>query len=418
MGFGHAFKKEHFPLSDNQFVPVNHGSFGLSPQIVMDKFRAEVETDLASPDSFIRIQQPKEYLESIKIVADFLNCPYRNLALVTNATTAVNTVLRSIPFSKGDVVAIPSTTYGACANTVKFLAETIGIEIVVVNLALPMLHEAIVDAFRQTFDAQKVKLALFDTVSSMPGAKMPYLELTRLCKEYNVLSMVDGAHSIGLIPLDFSEFSPDFYTSNLHKWLYVPRPCAVLYVDPKHHRTVQTNPVSHSYVSPNAVLSKEEEENLLVSKFTFTGSISFASISCIKTALQFRNDICGGEEAIHDHCLGMARKVADLVLRKWPGASIIENEEKSLVTAMVTVYFPIENYSPSFDASDPELMLLFVNKVSELQIEKHHTFVPFASHAGKVVARFSCQVYNELSDYEYACDAVHSAVKAFFALKL
>lgn len=418
MSFGHEFKKKYFPVSNNLFVPVNHGSFGLTPQVVMDKYYLECERDLASPDTFIKIEQPKEYLNAIKEVSKLFNCAYSNLALVSNATTGVNTILRSFPFAKGDIIAMPSTTYGACANTVKFLSDIMDIKFVFIELAMPMLNVAIVETFRKTFEEHKVKLALFDTVVSMPGSKLPFLELTRLCAEYNVLSLIDGAHSAGLIPVDLSEIQPDFYTSNLHKWLYVPRPCAVLYVSPKHFREIQSMPVSHSYVSPNAVLSPEEEANLLVSKFTFSGSISFAGISCIKTALDFRKNVCGGEEAISKYCFDLARQVGELALRKWPGSTLIENEERSLTTAMVTIFYPLERHTKTFDLSDKKLAQHLIKTISATQIEKYKTFVPFDVHRGKLFARFSCQVYNELVDYEYACEAAESALKSYFGLKL
>lgn len=418
MSFGHEFKKKHFPVSNNLFVPVNHGSFGLTPQVVMDKYYMECERDLASPDKFIKTEQPKEYLEVIKQLGKFLNCPYSNLALVTNATTGVNTVLRSFPFAKGDIIAMPSTTYGACANTVKFLTSIMDIKFVLVELKMPMLPDEIVEAFRKTFKEHKVKLALFDTVVSMPGTRLPFVELTRLCTEYNVLSLIDGAHSVGLIPIDLSEIQPDFYTSNLHKWLYVPRPCAVLYVASKHFRDIQSLPISHSYVPPNATLSAEEEANLLVSKFTFTGSVLFAGISCISAALDFRKNVCGGEEAISKYCLDLARQVGELALRKWPGATLVENKEKSLTTAMVTLFYPLEKHSKSFDLSNIQLAQHLIRSITNTQIEKYNTFVPFDVHAGKLIARFSCQVYNEISDYEHACDAAEAAIKSYFNMKL
>lgn len=52
---------------------------------------------------------------SIAIQIDLLfinkvvNCDYRSLVFVDNASTAVNTILRSFPFDKGDKIVIQST---------------------------------------------------------------------------------------------------------------------------------------------------------------------------------------------------------------------------------------------------------------------------------------------------------------------
>lgn len=414
MSFGHDFKKKHFPLSDNSYTPVNHGSFGLPPQCVVDKYNQELCLDLASPDTYILTKQPEEYVASLKAVGKLLNCSYQRLALVDNATTGVNTVLRSYPFKKGDKIAMPTTTYGACANTVRFLQQKIGIEVIIVDLVYPLSDAEVVAAFKKTFEENVITMTLFDTVVSMPGVKMPFKELVLLCKEYGVVSLVDGAHSVGLIPLDFGDFEPDYYVSNLHKWLGVPRANAVMYVDPKHFRTIQSLPISHSYVSSNAELSSDELDNLLVLKFMFTGSKCFASAATIQESLRFRSEQCGGEDAIREYCFGLARNVGKLAEKKWPGLKVIENDEKTLVTAMIAAYVPFEDYSKTFDATNPLAVKAFVTFASRYQLENFKTYVPFAAHGGKMLVRFSCQVYNELSDYEYAIGAAQKAVEAFF----
>lgn len=413
--FGHQFKKEHFPLSDNDFVPVNHGSFGLPPQVVVDKFNESIELDLASPDAHHYTILPEMYRESLKPVAKLLNCSYKQLAFVENATTGVNTVLRSFPFKKGDKVALPTTTYGACANTVKFLANRVGIVPIWIELNFPLSDAEIVEAFRKVFEQNEIKLALFDTIVSMPGMKLPFEELTKLCKEFGVVSLIDGAHSIGLIPVDLSAVAPDYYVSNLHKWLSLPRGLAVLYVDPKHFRTIQTLPISHSYLDPDAELSAEQLEDLLLNKFEFTGSKTTGRVACVDTAIKFRNEVCGGEDAIREYCFDLAKQVGELVEKSWPGSSVIENKEGTLGSAMVTAFIPIENYSKLFDASKPADVAPLIKFLAEYQIKQFRTYTPFAAHAGKIVIRYSGQVYNEISDYEYAIDAAQKSLEAYFA---
>jgi selenocysteine lyase/cysteine desulfurase len=63
----------------------------------------------------------------------------------------------------------------------------------------------------------KVKVAVFDTVVSMPGVRVPYERLVKACKEAGVLSIVDGAHGIGHLELDLEELDADFFVSNCHK---------------------------------------------------------------------------------------------------------------------------------------------------------------------------------------------------------
>lgn len=44
---------------------------------------------------------------------------------------------------------------------------------------------------------------------------MPIEKLIPLCKEFGVLSLIDGAHAPGQIPLNLKEMDADFYTGTL-----------------------------------------------------------------------------------------------------------------------------------------------------------------------------------------------------------
>ena len=59
-------------------------------------------------------------------------------AQLTNATVAVNTVLRSLRLPRGSALLINDNTYGACRNAALDVAATMGWEVVVVRLALPV----------------------------------------------------------------------------------------------------------------------------------------------------------------------------------------------------------------------------------------------------------------------------------------
>jgi hercynylcysteine S-oxide lyase len=61
------------------------------------------------------------------------------------------------------------------------------------------------------------RLAIIDTVTSLPGALVPYHDLVQKCKQLGVCSFLDGAHGIGMINIDLEKTAPDFFCTNLHK---------------------------------------------------------------------------------------------------------------------------------------------------------------------------------------------------------
>lgn len=141
---------------------------------------------------------------------------------VSNATTGVNVVLRNLTFESGDYILYCDTIYGACEKTVTYITETTPAKSIKVEYTLPVEDDWLVDELKKKVkeveqSGGRVKVAIFDTVVSMPGVRMPFERLTAACKELGVLSCVDGAHGIGHVELDLSKLNPDFFVSNCHK---------------------------------------------------------------------------------------------------------------------------------------------------------------------------------------------------------
>ncbi|KAG7661940.1 uncharacterized protein J8A68_004543 [[Candida] subhashii] len=258
---------------------------------------------------------------------------------------------------------------------------------------------------------------MFDTISSMPGVIFPFKQLTELCKRYDVLSLIDGAHGVGCIPQDLSEIDPDFYVSNLHKWYFVPFGCAVLYVATKHHNNIHTFPISHSYVSDETVLEEEDQLNHLVDRFFFNGTKNVASIAVIPDAIRFRENECGGEQAIFDYCHGLTKQVATTISSKW-GTSYLEQEDgPTLISTMVTIEVPTKDIGLDVDSLKKNWNR-FIEVVYTKMSDEYKAYTPCVIHNDKLYARYSCQIYNELNDYEVAADYLIKALKEFVELEL
>lgn len=111
-----------------------------------------------------------------------LNVPPDELAFLPNATADINTVLRSMVWEEGDVVLYSETLYSAVEKQVLYLEETTRVRGFNLELQWPVSDDEVVSAFetavrRINFEEggrRRVRMAIVDTVISLPGLRMPF----------------------------------------------------------------------------------------------------------------------------------------------------------------------------------------------------------------------------------------------------
>lgn len=410
------------------FADPSLGSFGASPKAIRalaDELREECES---TPCPFIKYEFPVLLNDSRAAASKALNSPLSDLVFVANATTGVNTVLRNIFWNSDglDEILYLDVIYGACGKTVKYLCESSegkvhGREI---HLTYPIEDTAIISEFQKAIGAsrkqgRRPRIAIFDTITSNPAMRLPFEQLTALCRAEGVLSLIDGAHGIGQIELDLSSLDPDFFVSNCHKWIFTPRSCAILYV-PKRHQAMMrsTLPTSHGFVPRVSPSETTEDETSFVSNFEFVGTADNLAFLTVAKAIRWRETICGGEKQIRDYCIGLARKggqrVAEIL-----GTSILDNDAHTLTECfMVNVLLPLDQ--PTSGAGSLVMNGDFAGAtvtdwMQKTMIKEFKTFMPVFPFQGSWWVRLSGQIYLEESDFEWAgwtlkelCERLHN----------
>lgn len=258
---------------------------------------------------------------SREVVANLLKIPTNTIVLEQNATTAVNTILKNITWNDDcrDEIIYFNTIYGACGKTIDYLVDSLAGRVAAreVVIKYPCEDDEIVAAFKSAVDQSKSagkrpKICMYDTVSSLPGVRFPFEDLTRECKEAGIFSLVDGSQGIGMIDLNLSELDPDFFLTNCHKWLHVPRGCAALYVPLRNQWIITTTtPTSHGYVAKTNKRFNplpESDKSNFVLNFEFTGTADRSPYLCIPAAINWRRDVLGGEDRIMRYTQKLAKE--------------------------------------------------------------------------------------------------------------
>ena len=76
-----------------------------------------------------------------------------------------------------------------------------------------------------------IKMLIFEHISSLLGITFPAKQIIKICKKHNIITLIDGAHTLGNINIDIHNLDPDIYITNTHKWFGNIKSCSVLYVN-------------------------------------------------------------------------------------------------------------------------------------------------------------------------------------------
>ncbi|EMD61271.1 hypothetical protein GGP41_010156 [Bipolaris sorokiniana] len=410
--FGHPMRSAHFQFAPT-YKPLNHGSFGTHPTPVREAYYALQTTAIERPDTFVSFITFPLLAKSRSAVAPLLGVNHDEVVFVPNATTGVNTVLRNIKFEDDDVVLTFSTAYPACVKTIGAIGEILPVNCEKVELVYPVEDEVILESFREKVrslraDGKRVRLAMFDTISTFPGARLPWEDLVRICKELDILSLIDGAHGIGMIDLThLGKVNPDFFVSNCHKWLYTPRSCAVFHVPFRNQHLIRTSiPTSHGYQYPDQP-ENTNGRSPFIFMFDYVATMDYTPYLCIPAALEFRNQVCGGEAKIREYCYDIARKGGDCMAEILGTHVLTTKSETMRQCAFANVELPlvfkkkeeVDQSKGELDIDDAVKIAAWIKRTAAMEMD---TYFQTAFHAGKLWVRLSGQIYLEVDDYKWA----------------
>ncbi|PNS19942.1 hypothetical protein CAC42_7909 [Sphaceloma murrayae] len=398
--FGRPLRAAQFLFSPS-YTPLNHGSHGAFPLVVRSHQRALQDAIEARSDPFLRLTLPSLLLPARTAAASLLGAPVANTFFIPNATAGINIVLHNLTFHPGDVIIYLSCAYKACINTVLSLSATTPAIAHRIDLSFPLSPARLVSLLADAIASLRARglnprIAMFDTVATFPGLRLPWESLVAVCRQHDVFSLVDGAHGIGHIDLRHLHVTkPDFFTSNCYKWLFVPRPCAVLYVAEERKGMITRG------VPTSTVLVGEGQG--LQQLFEGTPAGDPTPYLCVEEAVRWREEVLGGEERIREYCFDLARTGGRLVAKELGTEVLDDGEMAECCFAMVRLPLSFDSDKEAgprrLRAEDGPRVVAWI---TETLVKDHDTWIPVQYFQGAAWTRLSAQVYLEIADFEWA----------------
>jgi isopenicillin-N epimerase len=368
-------------------VFLNHGSFGACPKPILrlqQELRAQME---AEPAQFLWRRYEERLEPSRREVAKLVGVDAKDLVFITNATTAINAVIRSAGLRPGDRVLTTSHDYNACRNALAEAVQRARAELVVAPVPFPLtsaeqVTEAVLGAL-----TPKTRLAMLDHVTSSTGLILPLARLLAEFEKRGILTLVDGAHAPGMLPLNITALNPSWYTGNLHKWVCAPKGAAFLWAREDHQAVTQPAVVSHGNNTPRPGYTPFQD------RFDWAGTLDPTPWMCAGPASQWMaGRLPGGWPEVRRRNHELVVRARQLLCQR---LGVEPPCPEEMVGSMATLPLP-----PQFQGKEKS------GKIDIEQLELHDRFrieVPFFrfGQPEQRLFRISAQLYNALAEYEY-----------------
>ncbi len=378
---------------------LNHGSFGACPREVLAVQAALRDRMEAEPVQFLWHDLDGLLATSRAALAAFIGADADDLAFVPNATTGVNTVLQSLHFEVGDELLTTDHEYNAILNAARAVATRDGARVVVAHVPFPIDDPAEVIAALLAAVTDRTRLALFSHVTSPTALIFPAADLVRELAVRGVDTLLDAAHSPGMVPLDLNAIGAAYATGNAHKWICAPKGSAFLHIRRDRRELIRPLIVSHGANDTRSGRPRFRAE------FDWTGTSDPTAALSVPDALRF-----GGE----------------LLAGGWPELMAANRELTLTATHILTDALGIEPPAPASMIGAMAAFPLPAAFPEDVDVRLFHDFrieVPVVSWPVPAalgpeewpkanLLRISAQAYNDRSQYERLAQAIGAMMPA------
>ena len=163
-------------------------------------------------------------------LAGYVGAKPEEIAIARNTTEANNIIINGLDLGAGDEILVWGENHESNLMAWEVRARRSGFGVKRVETpAGPLSAEVLRDRFLGLLTPRTRVLAV-SHVSNISGIGLPMKSLCEECRARNILTLVDGAQTLGALDLDLHDMGCDFFTGSLHKWPMGPKETGLLFV--------------------------------------------------------------------------------------------------------------------------------------------------------------------------------------------
>lgn len=221
--------RKMFPaLAGNSYIYLNSGGSG-PPSYDTIRAMRKVD-DLCSGPAYLEgvdlyAHQRDAYARAREAAARLVNTDPENIALTQSTTHGMNLGVFALDWRKYDEVVSIRSEHPGCLVPLHALEKRYGVRLKLVEPSVT------VEKVEKVITA-RTRLVALSHVDWTTGEILPLADICALARERGILTLVDGAQSVGNIRVDIPATGAAMYAFTGHKWVLGPEGVGALYVRP------------------------------------------------------------------------------------------------------------------------------------------------------------------------------------------
>jgi selenocysteine lyase/cysteine desulfurase len=324
-------------------------------------------------------------------VAEFLGAELEEIVMTTNTTEGMSFTANGLDLEEGDEVLTTLHEHSAGLCCWELLRERRNVTVTQVELPTPADNkDEIISAFEDAITPQ-TKVMSFCHINYTTGLRMPVKELCKLAQDHGIISVVDGAHAIGMINFNLHELGCDFYACSPHKWLNAPPGTGVLYMRES----------AQDLLWPTVTEASASRGGANV--FQLRGQQCTPAYACVNDVVDFQNTI--GKDKIEDRILALSTYLKEKITENWGKEKLFSPTDEELSSGLVS-------FNPFDDPFDREKVRIYRTLRDEYNIViRTANFKDKGSDTQKKQAlRVSTHIFNNYNEIDILISAIKTII--------
>jgi isopenicillin-N epimerase len=329
-------REEHFLLPKWRAY-LNNGSLGVAPRPVVQA----VDEYMKRGASLTEDEYPRWGYETLEAhreqFANFVGCKTSELAIMHSATEAMSTIAAGLDLKPGDEVLITDQEHPSGRGCWYIRQARHGIKVREVKITLPpkspdQLAETILSSI-----GPNTRVLSFSGIMTTTGLIMPVREICDAARRKGVITVVDGAHMLGQMPVRISELNCDYFAGSPHKWMFAAPGSGLLYVREE----------NLGKLWPAIVTGNWDDTKLGAARFMMVGTNNRAVVEGAVAGLKFLQTLGPDNvyKRIHELAVDVRRRAAAI-----PYLELLTPDDDRMYAGLVTFKFRDRDQKPFREA--------------------------------------------------------------------